>query len=128
MQLFSRYTAVLPFVIFLAGCAADKPAPPPPLETGLIDECKLDRKACLYEGRYESKEQDFARDEAKRLNGTQKIRLVKSEKVAQPAFVDVPPVVIKEEKIVAVQKTSKKGSKKLSRKKSAKTLARASHQ
>ncbi len=127
MQLFSRYAAVLPLAIFIAGCAADKPAPPPPLETGLIDECKLDRKACLYEGQYESKEQDYARDEAKRLNGTQKIRLVKSEKVAQPAFVDVPPVIIKEEKTVAVQKTSKKGGKKLSRKKSAKTLAQASH-
>ena len=125
MQLFSRYAAVLPLAIFIAGCAADKPAPPPPppLETGLIDECKLDRKACLYEGQYESKEQDYARDEAKRLNGTQKIRLVKSEKVAQPAFVDAPPVVIKEEKTVAVQKTSKK----LRRKKSAKTLAQASH-
>jgi len=127
MQLFSRYTVVLPLAMFLAGCAANKPAPPPPVETGMIDECKLDRKACLYEGHYEAKEQSYARDEAKRLNGMQKIRLVKSEQIAQPAFVDVPPVIIKEEKTVAVQKTSKKGSKKHSRKKSAKTLAQASH-
>ena len=127
MQLFSRYAVVLPLAIFLAGCAADKPAPPPPVETGMIDECKLDRKACLYEGHYEAKEQDYARGEAKRLNGMQKLRLVKSEKIAQPAFVDVPPVTIKAEKTVAVQKTSKKSSKKHSRKKSAKTLAQASH-
>ncbi|NLC37146.1 MAG: hypothetical protein GX772_12030 [Alcaligenaceae bacterium] len=31
-------------------------------------ECRWNRSACIYEGRYESGERDYAEDEARRLN------------------------------------------------------------
>ncbi|CAM3704053.1 Lipoprotein [Bordetella flabilis] len=35
---------------------------------GVADQCKSNRKKCLYEGSYESGERDYAEQEAKRLN------------------------------------------------------------
>ena len=38
-------------------------------------ECRLNRSACLYEGKYEANEEAYAEEEAKRLNRAQIERL-----------------------------------------------------
>ncbi|MNQ40153.1 hypothetical protein D3C85_537940 [compost metagenome] len=42
------------------------------------DECKWSRSSCLYEGGYEAGEEDYAEEEAKRLNKASSDKLRRS--------------------------------------------------
>jgi len=44
----------------------------------VVGECGLLRSSCIYEGQYESGEEDYAEDEAKRLNKESSDRLRRS--------------------------------------------------
>ncbi|MFD4839885.1 hypothetical protein ACFWP0_20445 [Achromobacter sp. NPDC058515] len=47
-------------------------------DSGRSGECKWYRSSCLYEGAYESGEEDYAEEEAKRLNKASSDRLRRS--------------------------------------------------
>ena len=73
IQLFRRSSAVLGLAVLVAGCSSTKNPESAALEgdarvvtTSL--ECRVNRSACIYEGRYESGERQYAEDEARRLN------------------------------------------------------------
>ncbi|MNL61296.1 hypothetical protein D3C87_1852030 [compost metagenome] len=47
-------------------------------DSGRTDECKWNRSSCLYDGGYEAGEEDYAEEEAKRLNKDAANRLRRS--------------------------------------------------
>jgi len=65
IQTFSRYGVVLFLAAMSSGCS-------------VVGECGLLRSSCGYEGQYESGEEDYAEDEAKRLNKQSSDRLRRS--------------------------------------------------
>lgn len=44
-------------------------------DSGHSSECKWSRSSCLYEGSYEPGEEDYAEEEAKRLNKASSVKL-----------------------------------------------------
>ncbi|TFL13963.1 hypothetical protein CSC67_07230 [Pusillimonas caeni] len=70
IQTLSRCGFVLFFVSLVSGCsligsdASDRGG-----------ECRWNRSSCMYEGRYEPGERDYAEEEAARLNRASSVRL-----------------------------------------------------
>jgi len=63
-----RFSAMLLFVL-VAGCgSAVDPA----------NECRWDRSRCMYEGKYDPGERDYAEEEAARLNKAELRRVRRS--------------------------------------------------
>lgn len=78
----SRRIAALSLLGLIAGCApiGSGPAgrgatPAPATSTSRGDDCAWSRSRCIYEGRYEAGEREYAEDEAKRLNAAEYERL-----------------------------------------------------
>ncbi|CAB3627702.1 hypothetical protein [Achromobacter pulmonis] len=61
-----RYGVVLFLAALSSGCSS------------IIGECGLVRSSCMYEGKYEQGEEDYAEAEAKRLNKQSTDRLRRS--------------------------------------------------
>lgn len=72
IQAFSRYGAVLFLAAIVAGCSSSNPPASAAQGDARIvvtsSQCEWDRSSCIYKGRYEPGERDYAEDEAKRLN------------------------------------------------------------
>lgn len=72
IQTLSRYGAALLLAAIISGCSSTSPGATAAqgdarvVTTSL--ECRWNRSACIYEGRYEAGERDYAEQEAKRLN------------------------------------------------------------
>lgn len=73
IQLLRRGGVILALTVIIAGCSSTSNPKSAALEgdarvvtTSL--ECRVNRSACIYEGRYESGERQYAEDEARRLN------------------------------------------------------------
>lgn len=73
LNLLGRRVALLSLAILLAACSSTKnresavhSGDARVVTTSL--ECRASRSACIYEGRYESGERQYAEDEARRLN------------------------------------------------------------
>lgn len=72
IQALSRYGAFLLLAAVVAGCSSSKS------DTAAVSrdarvvspshECLSNRSNCIYKGRYEPGERDYAEDEARRLN------------------------------------------------------------
>lgn len=64
IQSLSRYSIVLFLVALSSGCSS------------IGNECRWNRSSCMYDGKYEPGEEDYAEAEAKRLNknSTDKLR------------------------------------------------------
>lgn len=72
MHTLSRWGAALSLVMLMGGCSSSVE------QAGLSerrDECGWNRSSCIYEGRYEPDERDYAEEQAKRLNRAQLDRL-----------------------------------------------------
>ncbi|AVJ28547.1 hypothetical protein [Achromobacter spanius] len=65
IQTLGRFGVVLFLAALSSGCS-------------VVGECGLLRSSCNYEGQYESGEEDYAEDEAKRLNKESTDRLRRS--------------------------------------------------
>lgn len=81
IQLLGRGGLVL-LLAALAGCSSSStpnpwssPASSGPDSSRVSLECRLSRSSCIYEGKYEAGERDYAEDEAKRLNRAEMERL-----------------------------------------------------
>jgi len=80
LNLLGRRVALLSLAIFLAACSSTK-NPESSAQSGDARvvvtslECRVNRSACIYEGRYESGERQYAEDEARRLNQASMERL-----------------------------------------------------
>lgn len=66
----SRFGIMLCIVALVGGCSS-----PPPKELARGNECHLNPGRCIHEGRYEPGEQDYAEQEARRLNEAASRRL-----------------------------------------------------
>lgn len=66
IQTLGRYGIVLFLAALSSGCSS------------IIGECGLARSSCMYEGKYEQGEEDYAEAEAKRLNKQSTDRLRRS--------------------------------------------------
>lgn len=72
IRILRRCGVVLFLAAVAAGCSSTNPAVSAEdgdarvVTTSL--ECRWNRSACIYEGRYESGERDYAEEEARRLN------------------------------------------------------------
>lgn len=78
-----RCGAALLLALLAAGCSTSKPgsseASSPTLASApKSNECKSNRSKCLYQGKYEVNERDYAEQEAKRLNLAEIERLRRS--------------------------------------------------
>mgnify|MGYP003585145778 FL=1 len=82
IQMLSRGGLLL-LVALLSGCSSSSinpwssPAAPGSGSDTSRDslECRVSRSSCIYEGKYEAGERDYAEDEAKRLNRAEMERL-----------------------------------------------------
>lgn len=67
-----RYGAVLVLAAVVAGCSSSKGGDSAQdINARVVStspECRMNRSNCIYEGRYESGERDYAEEEARRLN------------------------------------------------------------
>lgn len=82
--------AALFLVALVSACSSTSPGTPgrtsstPAASSGsstsaaVVDQCKSNRRKCLYEGSYEPGERDYAEQEAKRLNLAEYERLRRS--------------------------------------------------
>jgi hypothetical protein len=80
MRTLSLRAAAVCLIALVSACTVTKPTtsvgtPSGPgvssrgsASAGVTDQCKSNRKKCLYEGSYETGERDYAEQEAKRLN------------------------------------------------------------
>lgn len=66
IQMLGRCGVMLFLAVLSAGCST------------VAGECGWLRSSCMYEGQYESGEEDYAEDEAKRLNQESSDRLRRS--------------------------------------------------
>lgn len=66
IQTLGRYGIVLFLAALSSGCSS------------IIGECGFARSSCMYEGKYEQGEEDYAEAEAKRLNKQSTDRLRRS--------------------------------------------------
>lgn len=72
IQIFSRCGVALFVAAIMSGCSSTNPGASYEggdarvVTTSL--ECRWNRSSCIYEGRYEPGERDYAEDEARRLN------------------------------------------------------------
>ena len=73
IQTLSRCGVVLFLVALVSGCSLSGRG-----ASDRVDECKWNRSKCLYEGAYEPGEQDYAVQEAKRLNQAESVRMRRS--------------------------------------------------
>lgn len=79
IQALSRYGVVFLLAALAAGCSSTNPGASSDegdarvVSTSL--ECRWNRSSCIYEGRYEPGERDYAEDEARRLNQASMDRL-----------------------------------------------------
>lgn len=73
IQALSRCGSVLFLTAIVAGCSSSNP-PSASAHQGdarivvTSSQCQWDRSSCIYKGRYEPGERDYAEDEARRLN------------------------------------------------------------
>src|SRR5690554_4728321 len=74
---FYRYAAAVSLSTLLGACSvfSDDDEPASVAVTERSSECRWNRQSCIYEGRYESDERDYAEEEARRLNQAQAARL-----------------------------------------------------
>ncbi|MFY2565267.1 hypothetical protein [Achromobacter ruhlandii] len=84
IQLLSRGGPLLLLAALMSGCSSSSsvnpwssPAAPGsgPDSSRVSLECRVSRSSCLYNGKYEVGERDYAEDEAKRLNRAELDRL-----------------------------------------------------
>ena len=75
MQLLSRSGFALVFLAVVAGCSSTEPESAGFASSAVDSECRNNRRACLYEGSYESGERGYAEEQARRLNQAQTARL-----------------------------------------------------
>lgn len=66
----------------MSGCSSSSPlnvwsapAASGPAASRVSLECRVSRSSCMYDGKYEAGERDYAEDEAKRLNRAEMERL-----------------------------------------------------
>jgi len=67
IQTLGRCGIVLCLVAVIAGCSSSVSR----TTSRLFNECTWNRDSCLYEGSYESDEEEYAEEEARRLNKAQ---------------------------------------------------------
>lgn len=74
---FNRCSAALVLFTLLGACSvfSDSDEPASVTVSERSNECRWNRQSCIYEGRYESDERDYAEEEARRLNQAQAARL-----------------------------------------------------
>ena len=72
MQTLGRCGIALCLAALAAGCSSGGGSG---TVSRLFNECTWNRSACLYEGQYEADEEEYAEEEAKRLNRAQSIRM-----------------------------------------------------
>lgn len=65
IQALGRCGVVLCLVVVTAGCMSSRTT------SRLFNKCTWDRDSCLYEGSYEPDEEQYAEEEARRLNKAQ---------------------------------------------------------
>lgn len=76
MKTLSRCGSVLLLIVFLSACSSfDRETASASSVSERQDDCAWNRSSCLYEGRYDVGERDYAEEEAKRLNRAQLNRL-----------------------------------------------------
>lgn len=73
IQPLSRCVIALFLVVLVSGCSLIGPK-----ASDRGDDCKWNRSKCLYDGAYEPGEQDYAVQEAKRLNQAESVRMQRS--------------------------------------------------
>lgn len=71
-RLLNRCGAALCLAVLVSGCSSGGSSS---TLGKLFNECTWSRSDCMYEGQYESGEEDYAEDEAARLNEAQLDRL-----------------------------------------------------
>ena len=72
----TQSAAVLGLAALLAACSSPKPGAGP--VSKLFNECTWDRESCMYEGRYEAGEGEYAERQARDLNRQSAARLRQS--------------------------------------------------
>ncbi|MFY2842296.1 hypothetical protein ACOTJF_11425 [Achromobacter ruhlandii] len=84
IQLLSRGGPLLLLAALMSGCSSSSPVNPRsspaapgsgPDSSRVSLECRVSRNSCLYNGKYEVGERDYAEEEAKRLNRAEMERL-----------------------------------------------------
>jgi len=81
IQTLGRCGAVLFLAAVVSGCSMGGAEAGPGASSrspGLLNPCTWNRSSCMYEGRYEPGERDYAEEEAKRLNRAASERLRRS--------------------------------------------------
>lgn len=72
IRVLCRYGAVLLLAAVVAGCSSKRPETAAQTGdarvVGASTQCQFNRSSCIYKGRYEPGERQYAEDEAKRLN------------------------------------------------------------
>lgn len=72
IRVLCRHGAVLLLAAIVAGCSSKRPAAlaegGDARVVGASLECQVNRSNCIYKGRYEPGERQYAEDEARRLN------------------------------------------------------------
>ncbi|CAB3838915.1 hypothetical protein [Achromobacter ruhlandii] len=86
IQLLSRGGPLLLLAALMSGCSSSSSSPVNPWSSPAAPgsgpdssrvslECRVSRNSCLYNGKYEVGERDYAEEEAKRLNRAEMERL-----------------------------------------------------
>jgi len=85
IRMLSRHVPTLLLIALLSGCSGSSILPwsdsssssgsAGSASSRVSLECRLSRSSCLYDGKYESGERQYAEDEAKRLNRAELERL-----------------------------------------------------
>lgn len=65
-----RCGAALSLLALISGCSSG-----PASSSRLLNECTWNRSGCMYEGSYEDNEEEYAEEEARRLNKAQMRKL-----------------------------------------------------
>lgn len=74
-QTLRRSGLVLFFAALLTACGSSPLSRLESTAQNRVDECTGNRSRCLYEGKYDADERDYAEREAARLNRAQSLRL-----------------------------------------------------
>jgi len=77
LQNLARSLAVLGVAVMTVACSSKGAGSSDSAYTGAArsSDCERNRRSCIYEGRYESGERDYAESEARRLNQAQLNRM-----------------------------------------------------